>query len=71
MYLQVSSRFNLSASEDNILLRGMGGVSLEGKSVNVAAVSGVMLQSQRVSSSPLHIHSYSYIILPLLVHNYQ
>ena len=38
----------MSASADNVLLRGMGDVTMEGRSVNFTAASGITLQSQRV-----------------------
>lgn len=51
IHIQVSSPSNLTVSADDVLLRGMGDVSLEGQSVNFNAALGVMLQSQRVRTS--------------------
>ena len=52
LYTQASSTSNMTVSGDNILLRGMGDVTLEGRSVNFTAASGITLQSERVRNSP-------------------
>ena len=46
----------MTASADNILLRGMGDVTLEGRSVNVTAASGITLHSQEVRTYLRNLH---------------